>query len=233
MDNQYKTLQTAGEFLLIFQNFSGQYAQYLQEITAVVIGSVVPPQTQIIAKVLRKLLNIKPIIVNRDTQSAVHHSSNQMGTDLYANAVAAHYLYPEKKKIIVDFGTALTLLGIQESGEISGVIIAPGVITALNALVSNTAQLPAIELKKPKRILGMDTETCMQSGIMYGYAAMVEGLVNRAKEELGADSFVISTGGLGHIYKPLIANIDIDDKFHTIKGLCLLYDLVIRPTDLA
>lgn len=226
-----KPYKTAGEFFILFQNFLRQYPNDITDIQSVVIGSVVPKQTPIVSNVLRNGLKITPIIVNRNTQSEVTHSSNQMGTDLYANAVAAHYLYPKGKKIIVDFGTALTLTTVDQNGVVLGVIIAPGVMTSLNALVGNTAQLPDIELTKPKAVLGKDTETCMQSGIIYGYSAMVEGLINRIKNELNDNFFVISTGGLGHIYKEFIPNIDVDDKLHTIKGLCLLHDFAISSIE--
>lgn len=219
-----KPYRTAGEFFMISQSFLAQYTTYINEIQDIVVGSVVPHQTQVVAKVLHRLFKIKPLIVTRSTPSQVTHTSTQMGTDLYANAVAAHYLYPQGQKIIVDFGTALTLTAVSQTGQILGVIIAPGVITSLNALVGNTAQLPDIELKKPEKILGMDTETCMQSGIINGYSCMVQGLIQEVKEELlDPEAFVISTGGVGHIYQPMIKGINVDDKFHTIKGLCVLY----------
>lgn len=222
-----KPYKTAGEFFMLFQQFSIQNKQEIEQIKSVVVGSVVPLQTQIICKVLENILKVKPIVVDRNTPSEVKHKSHQMGTDLYANAVSAHYLYPQKKKIIVDFGTALTLTGINEQGEVQGVIIAPGVMTSLNALVGGTAQLPHIELKPPKQTLGHDTETCMQSGIINGYSAMVQGLVDKIKKEFNDEStLIIITGGLGHIYFPLIEGNCHDDKLHTIKGLCILHDLL-------
>ena len=200
-----KPYRTAGEFYMSFQSYKEQYKNAFGKIT--------------------KIFSIKPFIVNRDTPSEVTHHSNQMGTDLYANAVAAHYLYPEQKKIIIDFGTALTLTGVAETGQMLGVIIAPGVVTSLQSLVNSTAQLPYIELNEPKSVLGMDTETCMQSGMIYGYTAMVEGLIERIKQTYQSDFLVISTGGVGHVFSKLTEKIQIDDKYHTIKGLALLYDL--------
>lgn len=222
-----KPYKTTGEYFMLFQNFAWQYPMMLEKIKQVVIGSVVPNQTQVIAKAIYKTLNINPLIVDRNTPSEVFHHSNQMGTDLYANAVSAHYLYPKGKKIIVDFGTALTLTAIDEFGEVLGVIIAPGVMTSLNALVGQTAQLPQIDLVEPNEILGKNTETCMQSGIIYGYVAMVDGLIQRIKNQIGQVQKVIATGGLGHIYQPLSTEIDVDDKLHTIKGLCILNGLKI------
>lgn len=220
-----KPYKTAGEFFLLFENFKKQYQAEIAQIQEIVIGSVVPLQTSVVSKVLENGLSIKPLVVSRETPSVVTHSSNQMGTDLYANAVAAHYLYPRGKKIIIDYGTALTLTAIDAEGKVLGVIIAPGVMTSLNALVGNTAQLTDVEVAKPKSLLGSDTVTCMQSGLLYGYAEMVEGLIRRIKKEAEYDFLVISTGGLGHIYKEHTPSVDVDDKLHTIKGLCVLADI--------
>ncbi|MRI62449.1 type III pantothenate kinase [Ornithobacterium rhinotracheale] len=218
-----KPYKTTDEIFLLIKSSYKLYGIKAKNISGIVIGSVVPHQTRLVAKALERIHNITPTIVDRNTPSRVVHHSNQMGTDLYANAVAAHELY-QGKKIVVDFGTALTLTGIDEKGELLGVIIAPGVITSLKALVGNTAQLPDIELTEPKSVLGRDTETCMQSGMVYGYVAMVEGLIDRINASIGDDTTVISTGGLGHIYQPLTQKINIDDKLHTLKGLCLLYE---------
>lgn len=122
-------------------------------ITKIVVGSVVPNLNEMIINVLRKVHEIEPLLVDRDSKAKIQHTSNQMGTDLFANAVAAHEFY-EGKKIVVDFGTALTFTGIDEKGKTIGVSIAPGVITSLNSLVNSTAQLPQIEIKQPPNILG-------------------------------------------------------------------------------
>lgn len=216
-----KPYRTRDEFYFLFKSMYAQYEVQPNIISQIVIGSVVPHQTAIIARALEHFHRIKPLVVDRNTPSAVKHHSNQMGTDLYANAVAAHEIY-QGNKLIIDFGTALTVTGIDESGEVLGVIIAPGVITSLKALVGDTAQLPDIELKEPSRVLGRDTETCMQSGMVYGYVGMVEGFIQRAKKEIGGNAYVISTGGLGHIYQPLTDKIDKDDKLHTLRGLVIL-----------
>lgn len=219
-----KPYKTRDELYFIFHNMHEQYVSENENITGIVIGSVVPHQTPLVSAALEEFHGIKPFIVDRTTPSGIIHHSGQMGTDLYANAVAAHELY-SGNKLVIDFGTALTVTGIAESGEVLGVIIAPGVITSLKALVGDTAQLPDIELKEPKRVLGRDTETCMQSGMVYGYVGMVQGLIQRAENEIGGSVFVISTGGLGHIYQPLIPEIHKDDKLHTLRGLYLLYQL--------
>lgn len=164
---------------------------------------------------------MKPVLVDRSTPSGVQAKSKQMGTDIYANLVAAHNLYPDKK-IILDFGTALTASCVAETGETLGVIIAPGIITSLNSLINQTAQLPEIELKKPKSVLGLDTVTCMQSGMVYGFLGMVEGFVDRINNEVNDNCFVIATGGVSHVYKYLTEKIHVADRLHTLKGLYYL-----------
>ena len=198
------------------------YKIEIQNINKIIIGSVVPQLTYDITRAIEKIHGKKPILVDRNTTSEVIPKSKQMGTDIYANLVAAHHLYPGKKKIILDFGTALTASCISEEGETLGVIIAPGIITSLNSLINQTAQLPEIELVKPKSVLGLDTVTCMQSGMVYGYLGMVEGFIERINNEVSDDCFVIATGGVSHVYKPLTEKIHIADRLHTLKGLYFL-----------
>lgn len=209
----------------LFVNFKILYQTYNVEpsgIDRVIIGSVVPQLTNVVASAIKKIHNKMPFVVDRNTESPVVPKSKQMGTDIYANLVAAHYLYPGKKKVILDFGTALTASCLSETGETLGVIIAPGIITSLNSLVGQTAQLPEIELVKPKSVLGLDTISCMQSGMVYGYLGMVEGFIDRINEEVGDRCFVIATGGVSHVYKPLTNKIDVGDRLHTLKGLYFL-----------
>ncbi|WP_185871553.1 type III pantothenate kinase [Blattabacterium cuenoti] len=212
------------EYVLLFKNIYQQYDIFSKFIQNIVIGSVVPSLTNIVEQSLYEIHKIKPIIVDRNSNSPIKHYSHQLGTDLYANATAAYTLYNNKNTtLIVDFGTALSLTCIDKYGNLLGVIIAPGVNSSLTALIGNTAQLSQIELKKPHSILGQYTETCIQSGIIYGYISMVEGLINRVNQELKTNCFVIATGGLSHIYTPLTKKIHIKDKLHTIKGLKILF----------
>lgn len=207
------------QFLMLYQTYKIEP----EHIDRVIIGSVVPQLTRDIFSAIEKIHDKKPVLVDRTTPSAVQAQSKQMGTDIYANLVAAHELYPKnKKKIVLDFGTALTASCLAESGETIGVIIAPGIITSLNSLINQTAQLPEIELKKPKSVLGIDTISCMQSGMVYGFLGMVEGFINRINEEVNDECFVVATGGVSHVYKPLTDKIHIADRLHTLKGLYFL-----------
>ena len=217
-----KPYRSQDELYIQFLNIYQTYKIEIESIEKIIIGSVVPQLTYDISRAISRIHGKKPVIVDRNTPSEVEAKSKQMGTDIYANLVAAHHLYPKKKKIIFDFGTALTASCVDENGETLGVIIAPGIITALNSLIHDTAQLPEIELIKPKSVLGLDTVSCMQSGMVYGYLGMVEGFIDRINAEVKDDCFVIATGGVSHVYKPLTDKIQVADRLHTLKGLYFL-----------
>ncbi|MGM5631671.1 type III pantothenate kinase [Apibacter raozihei] len=209
----------------LFSQFKMTYRNYginPADIEEIAVGSVVPHLTYPVRKSLARLHGVKTILVSRNTDTELTSASPQMGTDLYANAYYAHKKYCGNK-IIVDFGTALTLTCVDKNGEIKGVIIAAGVVTSLNSLIGATAQLSDVEMRTPKRVLGKTTEECMQSGIVFGFLSMVEGLIDRINKELGEETYVVATGGIGHLFAPLTTKIDIYDRFHTIKGLRELY----------
>lgn len=217
-----KPYRTSDELQMQFMMMYQTHKIEAENIDKIIIGSVVPQLTYDITRAIQKIHGKKPVVVDRNTHSGVQPKSRQMGTDIYANLVAAHNLYPNGKKIIFDFGTALTASCIHETGETLGVIIAPGIITSLNSLIHDTAQLPEIELIKPKKVLGLDTVSCMQSGMVYGFLGMVEGFIDRINDEVEEDCFVIATGGVSHVYKPLTEKIHVADRLHTLKGLYYL-----------
>ncbi|MBH1958729.1 MAG: type III pantothenate kinase [Flavobacteriia bacterium] len=217
-----KPYRTSDELQMQFMMMYQTHKIDAEKIDKIIIGSVVPQLTYDITRAIQKIHGKKPVVVDRNTPSGVQPKSKQMGTDIYANLVSAHHLYPDGKKIIFDFGTALTASCIDEAGETLGVIIAPGIITSLNSLIHDTAQLPEIELVKPKKVLGLDTVSCMQSGMVYGFLGMVEGFIDRINQEVEEDCFVIATGGVSHVYKPLTEKIHVADRLHTLKGLFYL-----------
>lgn len=217
-----KPYSTEDECYAKFNSMYEPFGLKREDITEIVVGSVVPPMTVAVVNALRRIHGISVKIVDREKPSEVKHKSKQMGTDLFANAVAAHHLY-DGKKIVIDFGTALTFTGIDENGETLGVVIAPGINTALKSLIDETAQLPEIEMKPPEKVLGFDTVSCMQSGMVYGFLSFVEGMIDRINEEVKDECFVIATGGMSSIYAPLTEKIQVQDALHTIKGLKILY----------
>ncbi len=219
-----KADRTEDEFYALFKGYYLQYSINEKKLNQIVVGSVVPKHTEPVCLALRKIHGFSPFLVTRDTPSPIKHESNQMGTDLYANAVGAYASF-KKKCVVIDFGTALTFTGIDYDGTMLGVVIAPGINTALQSLVGNTAQLPDIELTAPEKVLGLETVACMQSGMVYGYLSMIEGLIDRIKNEIGEDTYVIATGGLCYVFESLTDKINYTDKLHTIKGLKSLYEL--------
>ena len=217
-----KPYRTEDECFAKFHNMYEPFGLKKEDISGIVVGSVVPPMTASVVNSLQRIHGLTPMVVDRTTPSGVKHKSKQMGTDLYANAVAAHELY-DGKKIVIDFGTALTFTGIDENGNTLGVVIAPGIKTALKSLIEETAQLPEIELKEPEKVLGFDTVSCMQSGMVYGFTSFVEGMIDRINEEVNENCYVIATGGMSFVYAPLTKKINTQDFLHTIKGLQILY----------
>lgn len=215
--------KTSNQYLKQFNTIFHDYEVKKNEVKKIVVGSVVPSITEKICTSIEKLLNLKVILVDRKTPSRVIHQSDQIGTDLYANAVSAHYNYEISNKVVIDFGTALTFIGIDWKGCIKGLVIAPGVQTSLNALITSTSQLTTIELKKPKKVLGIDTQHCMQSGVIYGFISMIEGLIKRIKNELNYNkTIVIATGGLMNVFSECSSSINFFDQLHTLKGLKIL-----------
>lgn len=219
-----KPYRTEDEMYAKFNSMYEPFGFRKEDISEIVIGSVVPALTSSVSNSLKRIHGFTPMLVDRDTPSNVRHTSKQMGTDLYVNAVAAQEMY-KGKKIVIDFGTALTFMTVNEDGKSLGVAIAPGIVTALKSLVGQTAQLPEIELVAPQKVLGFDTVSCMQSGMVYGFLSMVEGMIDRINQELGDESMVIATGGMSFVYAPLTKKIHIQDALHTLKGLAFLYKM--------
>ncbi|MDL1913739.1 MAG: type III pantothenate kinase [Bergeyella sp.] len=209
----------------LYEQFLSLYYIYkipIESVEKIIIGSVVPSLTKGVIEAIKKIHHRSAVVVDRDTPSVISPKSKQMGTDIYANLVAAYLLYPKSKKIVFDFGTALTASCLDENGDTLGVVIAPGIITSLKSLIYQTAQLPEIDLTPPQNVLGLDTISCMQSGMVYGFLGMVEELISRINMEVRDDCFVIATGGVSHVYESLTDKIHVTDVLHTLKGLYFL-----------
>ena len=195
------------------------------EIDGVALCSVVPPLTTTFANLSQSYFHTEPLIVGAGVKTGVSirmDNPREVGTDRIADAAAAHHLY-EGPLVIIDLGTATTFGIVSEEGDYIGGIVATGIATAAEALFSKTAQLPRVELAHPKHVIGTNTVAAIRSGIIYGYASLVEGMIARIQEELGEKATVIATGG----YARLIANetdiIDIVNPDLTLVGLRLIY----------
>lgn len=222
--------KTGDEYLVIFRTLMESVGMDPSLVDGVVVSSVVPNLSRSIQKVLRRLFPAEPLIVDHGVESGLERESipSELGSDLLCNLAYAHHEFPDDVVTVVDFGTALTLSTVDEGGNVLGVSIAPGLITAVNSLFGSTAQLPQVELKIPDRALGRNSEESIRSGIMLGYAGLVESMIRRIEDEVGRSVKVIATGGLSKTISPLIERIDRVDGFHTLRGLVLISELNSR-----
>ena len=200
----------------------------LEDVDGIVISSVVPQLNDILSDFSRPLINKEPLFIGPKIYDKLPVRTKrpyQIGTDLVSNAVAGYSLYREDI-IIIDFGTALTFTIVGEDGLIQGVNIAPGLRTAIKALVGNTAQLPEVPLELPESVLGADTIHAIQSGVLWGYVSMVEGMLDKIHAELGKKTKVVATGGLSSVLHPLHKRFDEVKRHLTLDGLRLIHEIV-------
>jgi type III pantothenate kinase len=197
------------------------------DIKAVAMCSVVPPLISTFERLCQRYFNIEPLVVGVGVKTGVSirmDNPREVGADRIADAVAAVKLYGGPL-IIIDLGTATTFGIIARNGDYIGGIIATGIATAAEALFTRTAQLPRVDLARPKHVIGTHTVAAIQSGIIYGYASLVEGMLARIQQEMGEKPKVVATGG----YAELIANVtDVIDEVNpdlTLVGLRLIYQM--------
>jgi len=197
------------------------------KITGAVLCSVVPPLIPVFQEVCQKYLGAPLLVVEAGVKTGIRISTDnprELGPDRVVNAVAAHHLYGEPV-IVIDFGTATTFDVVSHEGNYLGGAIAPGINIASEALFTRTAMLPRIELTRPKQAIGRNTIAAMQSGIIFGYAGLTEGIINRIQQELGTKAKVIATGGFAESLAPEIPAIDITNPNLSLIGLRLIYEM--------
>jgi type III pantothenate kinase len=220
--------KTSDEYYVIIERMLSNKGYSSEDIDRSIISSVVPNLTRSFQKVIRTVGDVEPIMVTHDAAVTLNRASipSELGYDLLANAVAAHHLYPDDLCMVLDFGTALTLTTVSSNGDVLGAAIAPGLVTAVNSLFHNTAQIPQVQLKLPEHAIGRDSDASIRSGIMYGYAGLVKELVARSEEELGLSAKVLATGGLSRTIAPLIGRIDRLEPLLTLEGLRIMADAI-------
>lgn len=168
------------------------------DVTGAIVGSVVPPLTYIIRTALMKVCGVTALVVGPGVKTGLNiriDDPSTIGADLIAGAVGALASY-RPPLVVIDMGTATTMIAIDEKRSYIGGMIMTGLRLSLNALVSQTSQLPGISLEVPKKVIGRNTADAMRSGLLYGTAAMIDGLIGRVEEEMGKPVTVIATGGL-------------------------------------
>lgn len=201
-----------------------------QQIDAVCLCSVVPHLTSVFDQACRSCFEATPLIVSAGVRTGLpilYDSPRDVGADRIVDAVAAIQLYGPPL-IVVDLGTATVFDAVSRQGEYLGGAIAPGIILASEALFLNTSQLRRVELVAPKKAIGHNTTTAMQSGLVLGYAALVTGMVKLFKDELGQDARVIGTGGLVSVIAQETQVFDAINPDLTLIGLRLIYEMNLR-----
>ncbi len=217
--------KTEDEFGMLIKNLFVHEEISFHEIEGIIISSVVPPIMFALERMCDKYFGIKPLVVGPGIKTGLnikYENPREVGADRIVNAVAGIQDYGSPL-IIVDFGTATTYCYIDEHKQYMGGAIAPGINISTEALYSRAAKLPRIEITRPENIIGKNTVSAMQSGILYGYVGQVEGIVKRMKEQSKKVPKVIATGGLATLIAKESDCIDIVDPFLTLRGLQLIY----------
>ena len=198
-----------------------------EKVTGIAIASVVPPLTPTFVQVCREYLGHEPLVVDAGVRTGVrirYDNPREVGADRVVDAAAVRALYGVPA-CVVDFGTATTFDAVSAEGDYLGGAIAPGIGIAAQALFERTAKLPRVELTRPPSAIGRNTVHSMQSGLLFGYVGLVEGMVARFKAELGPETRVVATGGLAEIIARETDVIDVVDPWLTLHGLRIIYEL--------
>ena len=197
------------------------------EIKDVVLCSVVPPLIGNFEELCQRYMHVTPLVVEAGVKTGIRicmDNPREVGADRIVNAVAAHQLYGGPV-IVIDLGTATTFDAVSGEGDYLGGAIAPGISIATEALFTRTAALPRVELASPKRAIGRNTIAAMQSGIVFGYVGLIEGVVSRIQKELGDKAKVVATGGYAELLAKEARIIDVVNPDLTLVGLRLIYDM--------
>ncbi len=197
------------------------------DITDVCFCSVVPPLAGTLEELFERHFNVKPLAVGAGTKTGVRirmDNPREVGADRIVHSAAAFYLYGGPI-IIVDMGTATTFDTMTKHGEYTGGAISPGIQTGAEALFSRTAMLPRVNLMRPGKVIGTNTVAAMQSGIVFGYVSLIEGMITRIQKEMPEKAKVVLTGGFTDIIAPQTSVIDVVNPNLIFTGLRLIYDM--------
>ena len=220
-----KIARTQDEFWMLINTMCQMDGVSVSSIKGVAIGSVVPSVTTVIKRFLDNRLKIPYAEVGAQVNGGIkinYQPPEAVGADRICNAVAGFNRFGGPV-VIVDFGTATTFDVVSDKAEYLGGIIAPGIETTVTILHQVSAKLPLVDLRFPEKLIGTTTDTSMQSGLMFGGAEMVEGLLKRLKIELGEGTKFIATGGLASVLLPYLPSVDVVDHLLTLDGLYQIY----------
>lgn len=216
----------ADEYAMLLRSLLEHNRLSFASINHLVLSSVVPPLVTTFKELGERYFDVAPVIVGPGIKTGIrilYENPKEVGADRIINSLAAHRLFGGRL-IVVDFGTATTFDAVSPEGDYLGGAIAPGIGIASEALFQFAAKLPRIELVRPKTAVGKNTVASMQSGILFGYVGLVEGLINRFNQEMGK-SRVVATGGLAEVVAKETPLIDVVSPDLTLEGLRLIYEI--------
>ena len=217
----------ADEYGVLMISLLSQEGLGKSDIDAAVMSSVVPDLEPVFEQACARYFNVRPLVVGTGVRTGLrilYDSPRDVGADRVADAVAAIHLYGPPL-IVVDLGTGTVFDAISKEGDYVGGAIAPGMAIAAEALFRRAAKLYQVELARPKTAIGRNTVAAVQSGLIFGYVGLVEGIVTRFKEELGGQAKVVATGGWAELIAAETSVIDVVDPNLTLTGLRILYEL--------
>jgi len=222
--------RTSDETGLLVSQLFDRAGISLASVDGVVMGSVVPPLTASVIEMCERYLGVKPLNIEPGVSTGMpilYDNPSEVGADRIINSVAAYEAYGRSRQvplIVVDFGTATTFDAVSAAGEYLGGVICPGIQISADALFQRAARLPRIDVRKPASVIGKTTVHSMQSGLFFGYVAMVEGLVARMRQELGGQAFCLATGGLATVIAPETPAIEAVNRDLTLTGLRIVWE---------